>query len=73
MKFEAKALSPTVELSTLAKGSAFHHANEFWIKSDTVTAGYVTCVNLYTGAVDGFRTSARVNPQPNAQVTGLTF
>lgn len=73
MQFEAKASAPLVELSTLINGSAFHHSGGFWIKSDTETAGYITCVNLHTGAVDGFRPNAEVNPQPHAKVIGLTF
>lgn len=73
MQFEAKPLAPTVELSALANGSAFQHSNGFWIKSDTVTAGYITCVNLHTGSVDGFRPNAEVNPQPNAKIIGLTY
>lgn len=73
MKLNAKQSLLMVELVTLPAGSVFGHDGSFWIRTDTQTAGYITCVNLCNGSTDGYRPNAKVIPQPDAEVTGLTF
>ena len=73
MKLDSKQSLKTVELSTLPNGSVFGHDKHFWIKTDIIDDGYITCVNLWNGSVDGYRPSAKVVPQPDAKAIGLVY
>ena len=73
MKLNSKQCLKTVELSSLSNGDVFGHDKHFWIKTDTVNDGYITCINLWNGSVDGYRPNAQVVPQPDAKVVGLVY
>lgn len=73
MLVEAKQTLPVVPLSTLLSGSAFRHRDGFWIKGDQKIGGYITCINICNGVVDGFPPSAEVTPQSTAKVVGLVY
>lgn len=73
MKLDSKQSLKTVELSSLHSGSVFGHNKHFWIKTDTENNGFITCVNLWNGSVDGYCPNAKVVPQPDAKVVGLVY
>ena len=73
MLVEVKQTLPVVPLSTLLSGSAFRHRDGFWIKGDKEVGGYITCINICNGVVDGFRPATEVTPQSNAKVVGLVY
>nr|DAE36502.1 MAG TPA: hypothetical protein [Caudoviricetes sp.] len=73
MLLEAEQSLPVVPLSSLPIGSAFRHGEVFWIKGNQVVGGYITCINIGNGVVDGFRPAAEVTPQADAKVVGLVY
>lgn len=73
MKLDSKQSLKTVELSMLPNGSIFGHDKHFWIKTDVINDGYITCVNLWNGSVDGYCPSTKVVPQPDAKAVGLVY
>lgn len=73
MKLDSKQSLKTAELSTLPNGSIFGDDKHFWIKTDIINDGYITCVNLWNGSVYGYHPSTKVVPQPDAKATGLVY
>ena len=74
MKLNSKQCLKTVELSSLSNGDVFGHDKHFWIKTDILNDnGYITCINLWNGSVDGYRPKAQVVPQLDAKVVGLVY
>ena len=73
MIIDATSGETIVELSTLKGGSVFKWNNGFWVKTSTVSSGFLKAVNLYNGEMDGFSATTQVVHMPEATLTGVTY